>query len=142
MIFVDANVFLRRLIPPVTSNDAVQHQIAIELFRRADLGEFDLTTSEAVLAEVAFILSAKRHYGLPVAEAVRRMLPYVRSRGLTLDRPSVVHNALLIWRDHPSLGFVDALGAAYASQLDTDLATFDAGLDRVPGVSHLDLASI
>lgn len=141
MIFVNATVFLRRLVPPTTTNDAVQHQVAIELFRRVELGEFELTTSEAVLAEVAFILSAKRHYGLPVAEAVRRMLPYVRSRGFKLDRPSVVHDALLIWRDHPSISFVDALGAAYGKQPKVELATFDTGLDRVPGVHRYDLAS-
>ena len=142
MIFVDANIFLRRMAPSATAADEARHQIAIELFRRADEGEFELTTSEAVLAEVVFILTAKIHYGLPVAEAVRRMLPYVRSRGLTLDRRSVVHDALLIWRDHPALGFVDALGAAYGSQPTTELATFDVGLSRVPGVKPFDLTSI
>ncbi len=141
MIFVDANIFLRRLVPPATASDIVQHHIAIELFRRAELGELELTTSEAVLAEVVYILSAKRHYAMPADEVVARMLPYVRSRGIMLDRPAVVHDALLIWRDHPSIGFVDALGAAYGKQPRTELATFDTDLDRVPGVRRYDLAS-
>lgn len=141
MIFVDANVFLRRITPPATPSSAAEQSIAIELFRQAERGEIQLMTSEAVLAEVAFILTAKRHYGLSVEDAVARMLPYVRSRGLTLDRPSVVHDALLIWLEFPRLGFVDALGAAYAKQPQVELATFDADLDRVPGIKRHDLAS-
>ena len=102
-------------------------------------GEVELITSEAVLAEVAFILTAKRHYELPVAEAVARMLPYVRSRGLRLDRTAVVHDALMIWRAYPSIGFVDALGAAYGKQPAVEVATFDADLDDIPGVRLRDL---
>lgn len=141
MIFVDANVLLRALMPPATARVAAQQQIAFSLFRRAERGEIELTTSEAVLAEVAFIMTNKRHYGLPVEEAVGRLLPYVRSRGMHFDRTGVVHDALLIWRDHPSLGFVDAVAAAYGKQPKIELATFDAGLDRVSGVRRYDLAS-
>lgn len=112
MIFVDANTFLRRITSPQTPSSAAEKAITIDLFRRAERGEIQLTTSEAVLAEVAFILTAKRHYAMSVEDVVARMLPYVRSRGLTFDRPSVLHDALLIWREFPRLGFVDALGAA------------------------------
>lgn len=139
MIFADANVFLRAIVPDDRPAIEAERQIAIDLFRRAALGQLELTTSEAVLAEVAFVLSARRHYALPVAEAVARMLPYVRSRGLVLDRAAVVHDALLIWRDFPRLGFVDALGAAYAKQPRVELASFDSGIDRVPGVNRHDL---
>jgi len=141
VIFLDTNLLIRAITRSDNPAVAAQERIAGELIRRANLGEYELTTSEAVLAEVAFILTAKRHYGLSVEDAVARMLPYVRSRGLTLDRPSVVHDALLIWLEFPRLGFVDALGAAYAKQPRVGLATFDADLDRVPGIKRHDLAS-
>lgn len=141
MIFVDTNLFVRAITRSGNPVVEAQERIAAEFFRRADLGEYELTTSEAVLAEVAFILTAKRHYAMSVEDAVARMLPHVRSRGLTLDRPPVVHDAMLIWRELPRLGFVDALGAAYAKQPRVELATFDADLDRVPGVNRRDLTA-
>lgn len=139
MIFVDTNLFVRAIIRSDDPGVTVHERVARDLFHRADRGELELISSEAVIAEVAHVLTAKRQYAMPVTEAVSRLIPLVRSRGLTLDRPSVVHDALLIWREFPALGFVDALGAAYGKQPRVQLATFDADLDRVPGVSRHDL---
>jgi len=139
VIFVDTNLFVRAIVRSGEPRIAGQEQIAAELFRRADVGEFELTTSESIIAEVAHVLTAKAQYGFTVDEVVTRLIPFVRSRGLTLDRPTVVHDALLIWRDHPKLGFIDALGAAYAKQPRTQLATFDSDLDRIPGIARHDL---
>ena len=63
MIFLDTNLLIRAITRSDNPAVAAQERIAGELIRRANLGEYELTTSEAVLAEVAFILTAKRHYG-------------------------------------------------------------------------------
>jgi predicted nucleic acid-binding protein len=67
MIFLDANVVSRSL---TDSDDPVVQRWSRQagaLLTQADRGEADLTTSDAVLAEVAFILTAKSHYRLPVS---------------------------------------------------------------------------
>jgi predicted nucleic acid-binding protein len=44
--------------------------------------------------------------------------------------------ALDIWVDHPKLSFPDALAAAYSMVRGYELATFDAALSRMSGVSN------
>ncbi|MGH2562744.1 MAG: type II toxin-antitoxin system VapC family toxin [Thermomicrobiales bacterium] len=59
MVFVDANFFIRALTIPETPAEEAMSDAARELFRRAEHGEAEITTSEAVLAEVAYILVSK-----------------------------------------------------------------------------------
>lgn len=67
--------------------------MAAELLRRAGRGEVEITTSDAVLAEVAFILTAKAHANLPVPIAAGFLASFVQLRGfmhgekLSLERP-------------------------------------------------------
>ena len=52
MQFIDANVFIRHL----TRDDPEKAKACFELFQKAGQGEITLTTSEAVVAEVVFVL--------------------------------------------------------------------------------------
>jgi predicted nucleic acid-binding protein len=65
VIFVDANMFLRHLVQPATPQDQVNRRRATALFQRVEQGREQITTSEATIAEVGFILSAKTHYNSP-----------------------------------------------------------------------------
>ena len=136
MIFLDANLFLRALTN--SSEPAIQrmNEHAGDLFRRAERNEVEVTTSDAVIAEVAFILTAKAHYQLPVVDAAGRLSALLRLRGLKLrDKRTVLH-ALDLWSSHPKLGFVDALTASYAQHQGVELATFDSDFDEIPGITR------
>jgi predicted nucleic acid-binding protein len=109
---------------------------ARELFRRAERGEEEITTSEAVLAEVAFILASKRQYNLPAHEVAARMKTIIMQSTLRLHNRRTCLLALDLWTSMPRLGFVDALGAAYAEMHGYALASFDADFDRVPGIKR------
>lgn len=61
MIVVDANVFLRYLVEPSTSQDVGMAHISSVLFDSIADGSETYTTSDAIIAEVVFILSAKQH---------------------------------------------------------------------------------
>ncbi len=56
MVFIDTNIFIRFL----TKDDPVKAAACYRLFEQAQRQEIELVTSEAVIAEVVFVLSSKR----------------------------------------------------------------------------------
>lgn len=136
MIFLDANVLLRALVQPDDPQTQRFSQVATELLRRAGLGEVEITTSDAVLAEVAFILTAKAHAKLPVPIATGLLASIVQLRGFRHGEKRSLLRALDIWTNRPRLGFVDALTAAYAQSSGMQLATFDTDFDGLPGIDR------
>lgn len=134
MIFLDASFILRGLVRPATPQDERKAEEAAVVFRRAGRGDAEVTTSDAVLAEVAFVLTSPRQYGLLPADAVGRIKALVTLRGFRLADKRIVLRALDLWATHPKLGFVDALTAAYAQQTDAELATFDSDFDALPDI--------
>jgi predicted nucleic acid-binding protein len=138
-VVVDANVFLRSLIKPKKPGIAWMHEAAKDLFRQADRGAAVLTTTDAVVAEVAFILTARTHYGLTAEDACARLVPLLAIRNLRFAGKQQVLRALEIWSNQPRMGFVDALVAAYAESPGHTLASFDRGFDRMaePVARHM-----
>ena len=134
MIFVDASVFLRYLVQPVTPQDQISERQAAALFALVDTGAVEVTTSEAILAEVAFILTSPRHYGAPRSVAAAGLKALLRPRGCRMPAKELALRALDLWVAHPVLSFPDALGAASSSLRGYELATFDIALSRTPGV--------
>lgn len=136
MIFLDANIFLRALTQ--SPDPAIQrmNRIAGDLFRKAERGDVDVTTSEAVIAEVAYVLTSKAHYRLAVEDAAGRLAAMLRPPGVKIREKRVVLHALDLWTDNPALGFVDALTAIHARQPDVELATFDTDFNTIPGITR------
>lgn len=135
VIFVDANVLVLYLLAPETDDYRQMTLQAADLFERAFQGELELFTSDSVLAEVAFTLTGKRQFGYSGDEVARLLMSLVRFRGLRIANKQIVLNALELWAQRPSLGFVDSLGLAYGMQPDFQLATFDKELLRTSGVN-------
>lgn len=136
MIFLDANLFLRALTRSDQPDVQSTSRAAADLFRRADLGEVELITSDAVIAEVAFVLTARARYALAADDAAARIATLLRLRGVRLRDKRIILRALDIWAEHPGLGFVDALTAAYARQPGMRLASFDSDFDQVSGIDR------
>ncbi len=136
MILLDANMLLRALTRSTEPTVQEMHERASSLFRRAERGEVEVTASDAVIAEVAFILTSKAHYRLAVDEAAGRLAALLRVRGVRLREKRVILHALDLWAAYPRLGFVDALTAAQAQQPGFELATFDRDFDNLPGITR------
>jgi len=136
MILLDANIFLRALTQ--STDPVIQHmnEAAADLLRRAERGEVGVTTSDAVIAEVAFILTSKAHYQLAVGDATDLIATLLRVRGLKLRDKRIILRALDLWAAKPKFGFVDALTASYAQQPGIELATFDRDFDDLPGITR------
>lgn len=136
MIFLDANYLLRAIVSPATPQDQPKAAEAISLLRSVRDAGIEVTTSEAILAEVAFILTAPRHYGLSPAEAALRLRAILRETNFKLPQKSKCLRALDIWIAHAHLGFVDALTVAYTEGATVELATFDAHFDAFTDIAR------
>lgn len=134
MIFLDANVILRALTISDDPRVRRSNDIAGNLFRHVSLGSVEVTTSDAILAEAAFILTAKSHYRVPVHEAASKLAGLVSLRGFKLPDKQAMLRAFDLWDANPHLGFVDALTASYAQLPGMQLATFDTDFDRIPSI--------
>jgi predicted nucleic acid-binding protein len=143
VIFLDANYFLRALVQPTTPESEAMARRAMALFRAVERGEAEVTSSEAVLAEVAFVLASPRHYHLSPDEIRDRLRPILALPHLKLPRGSKRRclRALDLWATYPRLGFVDALTAAAVEQAGMTLATFDTDFDALPGIVRYQPAS-
>lgn len=136
MIFVDANFFLSAFTEPMNENDEFFYAVATTFLEKVEVGELEFTTSDAVLAEVAFILTSNKHYNIPVSVAAIALVSIVRARGFRHRDKNTLQRAIGIWTAHPRIGFVDALSAAYAQAPEMLLATFDADFDPLPGINR------
>ena len=135
MQFVDTNVFLRHL----TGDDPKKAKACFELFRKADRKEVTLTTSEAVIAEIVYVLSSSRQlYTLSREEIRARLYPLLSMRGLKIPYRKMYLRALDLYASYP-LDFEDAVTIAQMErQKIAELVSYDQGFDRVPTVKRVE----
>ncbi len=138
MIFLDANIFLRYLITPATPELRLMAETAKALFASVERGEEEITTTEVVLHEVAYILASKTHYSLPVSEITTGLAIILRLPGFRLPRGEKRRflRALDLWATYPTLGLADALVATTAQLRGAALASFDRDFERIPGLTR------
>ena len=90
MKFLDTNVILRYL----TRDDPAKAQACFELLQRVKTGEEVLTTCEAVIAEVVYVLSSTKQYRLSRDDVRARLVPILSLKGLHLPFQRVYLQAL------------------------------------------------
>jgi predicted nucleic acid-binding protein len=134
MQFIDANIFIRHL----TRDDPEKAQACFDLFRRAERNEVKLTTSEAVIAEVVYVLASKQLYNLP-REQIRGLLrPLVSLPGLKLPQRRMYLRALDLYAAY-AIDFEDALLVAQMErQKVTEVYSYDRDFDQVDGITRLE----
>jgi len=134
VIVVDANVFIRALVGTVVPTDEPLVVAARGLFLAVAAGDEQISTNEAVIAEVVFILHSPRHIGLARQEVIRRLVPLLGQPGCHFADKNRVLRAFALWIAWPRVSFVDALTAAQALSTEQPLATFDEALAALPGL--------
>lgn len=113
----------------------LDREIEADLMRRAARDEVVITTADAVIADVAFILTSKAHDHHRVSDAARRRATSAQIRGLRLRDKGILLHARDVWRTRPSLGCVDALSASYAMLTGRSLATIDRDVASIPNLA-------
>ncbi|HXH21783.1 MAG TPA: PIN domain-containing protein [Dehalococcoidia bacterium] len=136
MRFLDADIFIRAL----TGDDPPKAAACERLFRELAAGRAEATTSEAVLAEIVFVLASPRHYGFERAKIARALAPYVSLRGLRVPERPVVARALALY-EATRLDFEDCLTVAkFESGMVDAIVSHDRGFDRIAGVVRVEPA--
>jgi predicted nucleic acid-binding protein len=131
--FLDANIFLRYLV----ADDNSKSGACLALFKAVQRGDEAVTTSESVIAEVAYVLRSKAHYGLAPAEISARLRPLINLRALKLPHKRSFLRAFDLWDDHPALDFEDALSIAHMERLNVEVIfSYDKDFDAVDGVTR------
>ena len=133
--FVDANIFVRL----VTQDDLDKARRCHELLERANQGEIELVTSEAVIAETVYLLASSRLYGRPREEIASRLGALLTGSRLRLDHRETVLEALEPYGS-TRLHFVDCLCVAHARRpaIPHAVYSYDRGLDRIPDIPRLE----
>lgn len=134
MRFIDTNIFIRYF----TKDDPEKAQACFALFKRAESNETILATTEAVIAEVVYVLSSKKLYNLNRAEIRARLYPILSLPGLRLSHRQTMLIALDLYVVYP-VDFEDALIIAYMQQQKiSEIYSYDRGFDRVEDVKRLE----
>src|SRR5438105_465375 len=104
MKFLDTNIIIRYL----TRDDAEKAARAYAFLQTVETGAEEVTTTEAVIAEVIHVLSSKHVYNYPREEIVKRLLPVLQLKGLRLPHKKWYIEALLLYAQQ-KIDFVDVL---------------------------------
>ena len=132
MQFVDTNIFIRYL----TKDDPGKAQACFELFQQAQANQVALTTTEAVITEVVYVLSSKKTYDLARADIRARLYPLLSVPGLRLLHRQTYLRALDLYAAH-SLDFEDALSVAHMQrQAIKELYSYDRGFDQLKSITR------
>ncbi len=132
--FVDTNIFLRHL----TKDDPKKAKVCLELFRKAELGEVVLTTSETVIAEVVYVLSSKRTYNLPHNAIKKRLRSLLSLKGFKLSHQQIYLRALELYAAY-QIDFEDCLSIAHMERQQLkEIYSYDQDFDQVTGVKRLE----
>ena len=136
MEYLDTNILVRYL----TKDDPGKAARAYALLQEVEQGERIVAMTEAVFAEVVFVLSSKRLYHIPRAEIVQRFLPVVMLKGLRMGcKPSekqIYTDALYLYETTP-LDIADVLTVARMRYEGVQtVISFDTDFDRFPDITR------
>ena len=136
MKFVDTDIILRYL----TRDDPKKAEGCYQLFQRANSGEEILLVSEAIIAEVVYVLRSWRAgYGLGREEIRARLIPILSLRGLRLPQKQLYFDALNIYASSTSFDFEDAVAVAHMQhQGINEIFSYDKDFDAYPGIDRLE----
>lgn len=115
---VDTNILLRFF----TGEPPALAERARELVEQADIGKLQLEIPSLIVAETIYTLDS--FYEMPKGEVCEKLLVFLRSRGIALQEPEIILDALERYRDL-TVHFADAYLAATASARKLGVYSFD-----------------
>ncbi len=136
MKFLDTNVFLRFLVEPATDEDRRKHAACMALFNDVADGAVQITTSEAILHELLYVLCSPRQYGLSHEDAVARLRPILTLRGFHLSQKRTLLRAVELFEAHAFLDFADAIAVTRSQEAGDELLSYDRDFDKVAGAER------
>ncbi len=135
MKYLDTNIFLRYLTK--TRGQEEKAQACFELFQHVKKGELMVTTCEAVICEIFFVLCSPRQYNLSHDDAVAHVRPLITLGNLKLANKRVYLRAMYIFASAPFLDFEDAVIIAHMERQGIkELLSYDTDFDRMTSINR------
>ncbi|MGD9890330.1 MAG: PIN domain-containing protein [Dehalococcoidia bacterium] len=135
MKFLDTNIFLRYLVRDDPAKARATRALFQQIWRGAEIG----ATSEAVVAEIVYVLSSPRWYRFTHADISARLRPLIALRGVRISHKRTGLHVLTVYAAHPFLDFEDALTVAHMKRLGiTEVLSYDSDFDRVDGAQRIE----
>lgn len=132
--FVDTNVFIRLL----AQDDPTKTERCRELFERAERAELALHTSEAIIAEIVYVLSSRAVYHLPRGDVAYLLRPLLENPGVQIDHKATILAALERY-GRLNLDFEDCLAIEHSLRLQlADIYTYDQGFNQAREIRRLE----
>lgn len=132
--FVDTNIFLRYL-----TADPDRYNACLALFQQAERNQVSLVTSEAIIAEIVYVLSSPKHYQLSRQQIRVALSRLLLLPGLKMTNRNTHLRALALYAQHAALDFEDCLSVAHMAKVGTQqIYSYDRELDRLAGVERLE----
>jgi len=131
--FLDTNVFIRYLVADDPDKSAASHA----LLQRVQQSWETLTCTEAIIAEVVYVLASPRLYHLSHPEIRARLYPILTLRGLQIEHKETLLRALDLYAAHAFLDYEDALTVAHMERRNIEtIVSYDTDFDRIAGISR------
>jgi predicted nucleic acid-binding protein len=134
MRFIDTNIFIRHL----TKDDPQKAQACYNLFKKAEANQIKLTTTEAVITEVVYVLSSKKLYDLSRKRIRQLLYPLLSLKGLSLPHKRMYLRALDLYATL-TMDFEDTVIVAQMErQKLQELYSYDERFGRIPHLKRLE----
>ena len=131
--FVDTDVIVRL----ITRDDPAKAAAAAALFARVEIGQLRVAAPSSVIHDAVYVLGSPRLYALPRAEIRDALSALLGLSGFVVADRGVLLRALDVFVARRRLDFGDEMiVAAMAEAGATDLYSYDAHFDRVPGIER------
>lgn len=139
MRFLDTNVILRFLAAPRSDEDERKRKASLALFQRVATGGEVVTTCEAVLAEVMYVMCSPRQYSAQREQAAALLRGLIELRGFRLPNKSLYIRALELFVENSAFDIEDALCVAHMERLGlSEILSYDRDFDRIAGVDRVE----
>ena len=119
---IDINVIIRFLV-----GDHKEHlEIATEIFRKIELGEYEVEILESVVMEVLFVLI--KFYKLPKDEVIDDLKRIIAFRGVVGNKILLIETLNIV--ENKNIDFVDALICAKSNLQGYGKFSFDRDVNK------------
>lgn len=130
--FVDANIFVRAL----AWDDPAKARRCAKLFELAERGDARFVTSEAILAEVFYVMKSPRLYAMPRARLATLIRPLVVAPGMVVEHKASILDAIDLY-ENSNLDFEDCLSVQHVRRQNLDgIYSYDRGFRPALGITR------
>jgi predicted nucleic acid-binding protein len=132
--FLDTNIFLRHLLDDDPAHSPACHA----LFQSIEQQDLTAWTSALAIAEIVFVLSNPKTYGVDRVTIRDTVLPLLGLSHLKLERKQLYARVFELYTAHP-IDYIDAYHAALVEHSgQKDIYSYDRHFDVVAGLSRVE----